>query len=166
MVLLYQKYRELISTYFLEHLICSMPRTKTTARRSDATKKPLVPKRDESPKREEAEYDGYEQLLQTLKRGKEDVQDVEAVLFGRWKETGFKPENLLPEQCVGKSMTLEQAKPYLQGCVLHSIFGSAFRFPIVVYTRNHIIITRHPRNSDMFLDLVPRNPIDYVPHMF
>lgn len=142
-----------------------MPRTKTTARRSDATKKRLVPKRDESPKREE-ECDAYQQLLQTLKRGNEDVQDVEAVLFGRWKATGFKPENPLPEHCIGKSMTLEQAKPYLQSCVLHSIFGTAFRYPIVVYTRNHIVITRHPRDSDMFLDLVPRNPIDYIPHMF
>lgn len=114
-------------------------------------------------KPEEEEMNAYKDLMAELKDG----EIVEGIVFGAYGWSDFGEEdcsNPIPESKRGVLMTLEQAKPLMEGWTYHGGYGSPDCYATYVWTNERIIwVTQY--DGSTCLDSAPRHPMACVPDM-
>ena len=104
----------------------------------------------------------YKELLKYLGRG----EVVEAVVFGNWCAGSIHPEPedpLVPPEKRGVVMTLEEAKPYMEGWCFDDYKGIS-AYEVYIWTNKRVIfVCVDEETGSTWLDSVPRNPVDVLP---
>jgi len=101
----------------------------------------------------------YEELLKFLQPN----EKVSYVVFGEWGWGEPKPAPVPKDkQCV--LLTLEEAKPLMDGWQFNGGYGTAECYPVYVWTNERVIFVAEYDGST-HLTSVPRNPTAEEPHM-
>jgi len=105
----------------------------------------------------------YNDLMRVLEEG----EIVEAIVFGEFGWSGFGEEDInnpIPKDKIGVVMTIEEAKPLMDGWSYFGGYGSPDCYATNVWTNQRIIwVTQYDGSTN--LDSAPRNPKDGVPDM-
>jgi hypothetical protein len=104
----------------------------------------------------------YKDLKQELL----EEEYVESVVFGDWGWSGYEEPDppFVPKDKKGVLLTLEEAKPYMNGWSLFSGFGSPQTYAINVWTNKRVLwITQYDGSTS--LDSVSRFPVACMPDM-
>jgi len=110
-----------------------------------------------------SKLNAYKDLLNEL----EDGEVVEAVVFGEYGWSGYNEEgcdNPVPKEKQGVLLTLEQAKPLMDGWSYDGGYGSPECYATYVWTNQRLIwVTQY--DGSTCLDSAPRNPTACIPSM-
>ena len=116
----------------------------------------------------------YNDLINML----DQDEQVEAIVFGAWgwasaprsSDEEWEPDSSEPEpppvpfKLRGKTMTLEEARPYMQGWSFIGGFGAPDCYATYIWTNQRIIwVTQYDGATG--LDSAPRYPHDCIPDM-
>jgi hypothetical protein len=106
--------------------------------------------------------DAYKDLKKNLLKG----EVVEAIVFGEFGWGGFHEPAPppVPEDKQGVILTLEEAKPLMQGWTLHCGFGAPLAYAMNIWTNKRILwLTQYDGSTS--LDSVSRVPVAEMPRM-
>lgn len=111
----------------------------------------------------EEQLDAYIDLKAELRINEE----VEGVVFGQYGWSGYGEDdcvNPIPKDKIGVLLTLEEARPLMQGWSFNGGFGSPECYATYVWTNQRVIwVTQYDGSTN--LDSAPRHPMDCVPEM-
>lgn len=106
--------------------------------------------------------DAYNSLLSEMDKG----ETVENIVFGEWGWSGYhepKPAPI-PKNKQGVLLSLEEAKPYMQGWEIYGGYGAPTAYAMYVWTNKRVLwITQY--DGSTHLDSMPRNPESVIPEM-
>jgi hypothetical protein len=112
---------------------------------------------------EKSTMNAYHDLMNELEEG----EIVEGLVFGDYGWSDFGEEdcdNPIPQNKRGVLLTLEEAKPLMDGWTYHGGFGSPDCYATYVWTNKRIIwVTQY--DGSTCLDSTPRHPISCKPNM-
>ena len=105
----------------------------------------------------------YRELLNHLEEG----EIVESIIFGEWGWFGY-GEPIpppVPNGMMGKPLSLDEARPLMQGWKIYGGYGAPECYAIRVWTNTRILwVTQYDGATG--IDDSPRNPLDdYIPDM-
>ncbi len=106
--------------------------------------------------------DAYKELKKELLKG----EVVEAIVFGEFGWSGFHEPDppFVPKDKQGVILTLEEAKPLMQGWTLYCGFGAPLAYAMNVWTNKRILwLTQYDGSTS--LDSVSRIPVADMPEM-
>ena len=104
----------------------------------------------------------YDDLVKFL----DDDEKVEALVFGPYGWDGYEePENQpVPKDKRGVVLTLEEAKPFMQGWSYYGGYGAPKCYASYIWTNQRVIwVTQYDGATGM--DGAPRHPVNIVPDM-
>lgn len=105
----------------------------------------------------------YAELMKELEAG----EKVEGIVFGKYGWGGFGEDEIsdpIPQDKIGKLMTLDEARPYMQSWSFIGGFGSPDCYATYIWTNKRILwVTQY--DGSTCLDSAPRNPVDCIPDM-
>jgi len=105
----------------------------------------------------------YNDLMRELEEG----ETVEGIVFGEYGWGGFGEEdcdNPIPKDKIGVLLTLEEAKPLMDGWSYDGGYGSPDCYATYVWTNQRVIwVTQYDGSTN--LDSAPRNPVTCMPDM-
>jgi hypothetical protein len=109
------------------------------------------------------EQTAYTDLMREL----EQDEQVEGIVFGEYGWGGFQEDELtnpIPQNKLGKLMTLDEAKPFMQSWSFYGGYGAPTCYATYIWTNKRIIwVTQYDGLTT--LDSAPRNPVDCTPDM-
>jgi len=112
---------------------------------------------------EESPMNAYDDLMKELEEG----EIVEGLVFGDYGWSDFGEEdcdNPIPQNKRGVLLTLEEAKPLMDGWTYDGGFGSPDCYATYVWTNKRIIwVTQY--DGSTCLDSAPRHPMSCKPNM-
>jgi len=112
---------------------------------------------------EESTMNAYDDLMKELEEG----EIVEGLVFGDYGWSDFGEEdcdNPIPQNKRGVLLTLEEAKPLMDGWTYDGGFGSPDCYATYVWTNKRIIwVTQY--DGSTCLDSAPRHPMSCKPNM-
>lgn len=104
----------------------------------------------------------YKSLCKNLDKD----EKVEAIIFGPYGWSGYnEPESKpIPKDKQEILMTLEEAKPYMQGWDIYGDHGAPSAYAMYIWTNKRVLwITQYDGATN--LDSMPRNPTVCIPDM-
>lgn len=118
---------------------------------------------DSKESKEQTKLNAYNDLIEEL----QDEEVVEYLVFGDygWGNFGEKDcPNPIPKNKRGVLLTLEEAKPFMDGWTFHGGYGSPECYATFIWT-NHRVIWVTQYDGSTTLDSMPRHPVDCLPDM-
>ena len=105
--------------------------------------------------------------LELMKELRSD-EVVEGLVFGEFGWGGYSEEesieNPIPKEKRGVVMTLEEAKPMMEGWSFYGSYGAPECYAVYIWTNMRVgWVTQY--DGSTCLDWAPRNPIDVFPYM-
>ena len=102
----------------------------------------------------------YEELIEFL----DDDEDVEAIVFGEFGWGGYCDPKVIPSDKQGVLLSLDEAKPLMQGWAFTGGYGAPESYATYVWTNKRVIwVTQYDGSTS--LDHAPRFPTATVPSM-
>jgi hypothetical protein len=104
----------------------------------------------------------YEDLMKFLDEG----EAVEALVFGEYGWGGYSEDTIfVPKDKQGVLLTLEDAKPMMDGWTYYGGYGAPQCYATYVWTNKRVIwVTQYDGSTD--LCDAPRSPIACKPNMY
>jgi hypothetical protein len=100
----------------------------------------------------------YDDLLRKL----QDGEEVEAIMFGNWGWGDDENIQAVPEDKKGVVLTLEQARPYMNGWSFNGGYGSPECYATYIWTNRRVLwVTQYDGATG--LSSAPRNPPSGAP---
>lgn len=106
----------------------------------------------------------YDELMEFL----EDGEAVDAVVFGDWgwgwDGCGELGKEYVPNEKRGRILSLEAARPLMDGWSFEGGFGAPECYAVYIWTNRRVIwVTQYDGSTR--LDSAPRNPSPVMPYM-
>jgi len=91
-----------------------------------------------------------------------DGEAVVAAVFGEWQGEGW--QGFVPESMQGKPLTIDEAKPLMEGWHVDEEYGYAQCHPVVLWTNQRVIwLTIY--DGSVGIDYAPRDPAPFMPSL-
>ena len=113
----------------------------------------------------ENEFNAYNDLMEYL----EDDETIECLVFGKYGWGGYAEERLgvtppVPKDKQGILLTIEEAKPMMQGWTYECGYGAPECYATYVWTNKRVIwVTQYDGSTS--LNSAPRMPVACMPNM-
>jgi hypothetical protein len=107
------------------------------------------------------EANAYEDLIDYLDKD----EFVEGLVFGEYGWSGYSEDTIfVPEDKQGVLLTLQEAKPMMDGWRYYGGYGAPLCYATYIWTNKRVIwVTQYDGSTT--LDSMPRHPIKCIPDM-